>query len=607
MFLGKCVILRSTTMDESPRPLRRIWSRAALPALAALLVVAVVAIGAFQWASGYALGAAHASGEQTARAHLGRLASELQKFRLLPLVLSEYPDVATALERPDATAIGRLNEKLELLAERTDAAVIYVIGRDGRTIAASNWRLATSFVGQDYGFRPYFRDAMEVGSAELFALGTVSGRPGLFIARGIGPAGARTGVIVVKVEFDAVEAEWARAAPITYVTDRNGVVIIASRPEWRFRTTRHLDPTIQARAREAVQYGREPLQSLPVDAEGHVRRVDREKSFVENAFPAPIDDGMLHVLEPLGPARDSARAVAWAIVMATALLVLTLLVGLLRTRERRLLEREAQAALEREVALRTAELREANEHLTWESGEREAADRRYRAAREELAQANRLSSIGQIAAGVAHEINQPVAAIRSFADNGAKLIERNQPEAAKENLTRIADLTTRIGAITGELRSFARRRPPKLGPVPLQAAIDGALLLIGDTLRTAGIKIEREGDETIEVAGDRIRLEQVLINLLQNCVDALAGRPNPRVRISVMNGADVGVEVADNGPGVDGALAGELFTPFSTGREDGLGLGLAIARNIASDLGGDLAHVPSPLGGAAFRLSLRRA
>ena len=271
------------------------------------------------------------------------------------------------------------------------------------------------------------------------------------------------------------------------------------------------------------------------------------------------------------------------------------------------MQQQAQRALEREVALRTAELREANDNLRTESREREVVDRRYRQAREELAQANRLSSIGQIVAGVAHEINQPVAAIRSFADNGAKLLERERVEEAKQNLGLISELTARIGSITAELRGFARRRTPATGAIGIGTVIDGALLLIGDTLRAQRIKLERVGNEELAVLGDRVRLEQILINLLQNAADALEGCKDPAVRLSISGGEEVVVEVADNGPGIAPEIADELFTPFATARENGLGLGLAIARDIARDFGGELESVPSALGGAAFRLRLRPA
>ena len=596
-------------MDDSKQRLRQVWRRAALPTALAALVVALVAFAALRWASRDALATAHAAAEQTARTHHGRLVSELQKFRLLPLVLTEYPAVAAVVQGPDSAAVAQLNEKLELLARRTDAAVIYVIDRNGRTVAASNWRLPTSFLGQDYGFRPYFRDALRSGSAELFALGTVSNRPGLFIARGIGPEGRRTGVIVVKVEFDAVESEWARAEGPTFVTDRNGVVIITSRPEWRFRTTRPLDPAIQARTREAIQYGRQPLQPLALAEQGNVTRPDGERGsgFVAASVPTSLEGASLHFLEPLEPALDNARASAWSIILAAALLVLVLLASLIRAREQRMLREQAQRSLERQVTLRTAELRDANENLQRESQEREEADRRYRAAREELAQANRLSSIGQITAGVAHEINQPVAAIRTFADNGVQLLERERTQEVGENLRRIAQVTERIGAITAELRNFARRKPARPRPLKVATAIDGALLLVGDMLRAAGVSLERPGDETLKVVGDRVRLEQILINLLQNAAEAVRDREDRRVRISVMPGAQVAIDVADSGPGVPSDFADQLFAPFATGREEGLGLGLAIARGIARDLGGDLILSQSPLGGAAFRLTLPAA
>ena len=250
--------------------------------------------------------------------------------------------------------------------------------------------------------------------------------------------------------------------------------------------------------------------------------------------------------------------------------------------------------LEIEVAARTSDLVDAN--------------RRFRAAREELAQASRLGTIGQITAGVAHEINQPVAAIRGFAENAGKFLDRGDAGKARDNLGTIVSLTERIGAIIAELRSFARRTTPTMGPVDIGPVIDGALLLVGDRIRENGVAIERVG----EVAGlccvaDRVRLEQILVNLLQNALDALAGRPDPRIRIETVAEGEVVITVADNGPGVDPDVADNLFTPFVTGKADGLGLGLGIARDIAREFGGTLDHIASPLGGAAFRLVVRRA
>lgn len=580
-----------------------------LLAAAGAVLLALIAVLAFRIAQQQAVAATDRAATQLARDNAGLFASELQKFRLLPLVLAEYPDVQAMLETRDARAIQRINARLELLAGRTDAAAIYVIATDGRAVAASNHRLPTSFVGQDYGFRPYFQGAMKRGSAELFALGTVSGRPGLYVARRIGEAARPLGVIVVKIEFEAMQAAWARQQGETLVTDEHGVVIVTSRPEWRFSTIGALSPGARAAIERTRQYGSLPLAPLPLEIDGADARLAGADPGSRIATTGlPLAGAQLRVLFPLQPAMSSANANARAVSLGALILIAGTLLLLWRARERRALQLAAQRALEGQVAERTAELREINAQLVAESAERALADQRYRAAREELAQANRLGSLGQITAGVAHEINQPVAAIRSFAENARGFLARNDDAKAGENLGRIVDLTQRIGTITAELRNFARRRTPEIGAVEVDTVIESTLLLIGDRLRAQGVTLERRGDTGLHVTADRVRLEQILINLIQNALDALAGREDSVIRIATTRqNARVEIEVADNGPGVAAELAGQLFMPFVTGRDEGLGLGLPIARNIAREFGGELRLASSPLGGAAFVIELNEA
>ena len=599
-----------------PLSRRLALSRPSRPLLLAAAVVLLLALAAgwaaSRWAEGQARAATDAAALQLARTNAGLLSSELQKFRLLPLVLTEYPDLRTMLEDPGSGAAARINPKLALLAERTDAAVIYVIGADGRTVAASNYRLPTSFVGQDYGFRPYFQGAMRDGAAELFALGTVSGRPGLYLARRVGPAARPLGVIVVKIEFEQLQDEWGRQEGETIVADRHGVVIITSRPQWRFHAIVPLDAAARAAIRATRHVGELPLPTLAIDREAgavHPPGLPREGGYREAETALPLTGARLVSFYPLRPALDRANGTARTITLILLGLVALVAAWVLRQRERRLMEEEARHMLETEVAARTAELSDANRKLVAESSERARADARYREAREELAQASRLGSLGQITAGVAHEINQPVAAIRTYAENARSFLDRGAADRAGGNLDRIVELTGRIGVITGELRSFARRRTPRIGPVAVVEAIDSALLLIGDRLRSAGIALERTGDAAeLRVRADRVRLEQILINLLQNALDALAGHAEPAIRIAVAADAErVRIDVLDNGPGIASELAANLFTPFVTGREAGLGLGLAIARDIARDFGGELSLIPSALGGAGFRIELKRA
>ncbi len=586
----------------------RLSRRLALLAAIGLALVALVAFGASRWARGQAVAATDAAASELARANAGLLTSELQKFRLLPLVLTEYPDVPALLNAPSEAVAARVNARLELLAERTDAAAIYVIDAQGKTVAASNHRLPTSFVGQNYGFRPYFRDAMRDGSAELFALGTVSGVPGLYLAQRIGTKTRPLGVVVVKIEFERVQSAWAAQQGTTIVTDRHGVVIVTGHPDWRFRSLAPLSAASREAIRTTRQYGDLPLAPLPLAIDGADARLENVSGDSRIAsVAAPLAGARLHVVMPLRPALASANANARLVTLAALIVIAGALLLLWRARERQLLQAAARAALESQVAERTAELRETNKQLEAESAERARADRRYRAAREELAQASRLGSLGQITAGVAHEINQPVAAIRSFADNARQFLDRGDAARAADNLGRISALTERIGTITGELRSFARKRTPEIGAVEVGSAIDSVMLLIGDRVRAAGVTLDRRGDPVVRVIADRVRLEQILINLVQNALDVLAGCPDPHITIAVAAAGDGAcIVVTDNGPGVPAELRDQLFTPFVTGREEGLGLGLAISRDIARDFGGELTLAETGEG-ARFELTLRRA
>ena len=581
--------------------------RVIVAAAAGLAILLVAGFALAQWAAGRASAQADLEARQNARAHASLLESELQKFRLLPRVLTEFPDVRAALADKSAAASRRLDRELEQLAARTDATVIYVLDAGGTTIAASNWRAPTSFVGQNYRFRPYFQGAMQRGAAELFALGTVSGRPGLYLARRVTVGGRQLGVIVLKVEFDKLEARWADSPATTLVTDAAGIVVMSSDPRWRFRSFAPISAEAQQRLRATRSYGEARLAPLPAD------RIDGDLRIGDDLFRqaderVSLPGSTLRLLQPAGPARASAGATARVIFLILLILVGAAIVTLLRFVERQTMRQAAHEALEREVAARTRDLRTANEELRQASERQAETDRRYRAAREELAQASRLGSIGQITAGVAHEINQPVAAIRTFAENALAYLNREQAGKARGNLDHIVELTARVGAITGELRNFARRAPAPLGPVPLQSAIDGALLLIGDRLRAQGIALDVEvEDPAIAVHAGRVRLEQVLINLLQNAAEAVRDVDGARVTLLAHGSAPVLIDICDNGPGVPADILPQLFTPFVTGRPDGLGLGLAIASDIMSGFGGTLTLIPSPLGGAGFRLTLRPA
>lgn len=548
-------------------------------ALAALLGVAVaVAAG---WIAGNRTRNTLVAGARTnAQLRAALLDSEIARFRLLPLALGDDRDVAATLAGAPA---GALNAKLETLARTTGAAAIYVIGADGRTRAASNWRTPQSFVGSDYRFRRYFREASSRGEASQFALGTVSRHSGLYLAR-------RTplnGVIVVKLEFDAIEAAWRRAGGDTYVEDPAGLVLVASDPGLRFAVARPILPAVLAALRRDA--------ALP-DSSAPVLLPPARGDLIEARVPTSQPGWTLALRRAVGPAVATAQRTAGLGALMAVLALALLLWGL---RQRATQRQRRTSELETAVAERTAELRR-------EIEERAALEARAADLREGLRQANRLATLGQVTASVAHETAQPVAAIRTYAETSVQLLEHGATDMVRDNLETIRHLSDRIGAVTAQLRGFSRRQPGEVRPLPLAEVLDGALLILKEQLRSVRLERPAIGAHLL-VMGGRVRLEQVFVNLLQNAAEALAGRPNPTITIrTTLADGLVWVRIQDNGPGIAPDIAARLFTPFATSRSNGLGLGLVIASDIMTDLGGSLRWLQGE-SGACFELELRRA
>ncbi|MFG1346138.1 ATP-binding protein [Xanthobacter autotrophicus DSM 431] len=567
----------------------------------------------------WALAQVEGGAETAAALRVAVLRSEIEKQRSLPIALAQDPDVRRALETRDPERLVALNRRFEALAAGARTGVIYLIDDEGHTMAASNFRTPESFLGSDYGFRPYFRLALSEGRAEHFAFGTVSHKPGLYLAQRVEADGRVLGVLVLKAEFDPIEDEWRRFSEPTFVTDDRHIVLIASEPAFRFRTTVALDPVERNAIRESLQFGDAPLDLIDLTAVAGDPRLKRVRlpgrkapeEFFEASMPVPTTDWTLSVLAPTAATINLAATAARA---SAALLGVVALgsAGLWRSRRRRRVLAEARSAearreLEERVAARTAELSEANAQLRTEMEERRRARLAIDALQDELVQASKLALLGQIAAGVAHEVNQPVAAIRTFAENSRAFLDRGDTTSATQNLETIAALTERIGAITGELRAFARKSAPQLEPVPLGTAIDGALLLLRYRLLQTSIALTVALDAPgARVMADRVRLEQVFVNLIQNAAEALGTRADGEIRIASQTGTDkVVVTVCDNGPGLSEEVLGALFLPFTTTKPQGLGLGLVISKDIIVECGGTVAV--ENRGGAHFTITLPRA
>ncbi|MCW2245420.1 two-component system C4-dicarboxylate transport sensor histidine kinase DctB [Azospirillum fermentarium] len=585
-------------------PLRRHPRRAAV----LCLVLAAGLAGAAGWAWGDARARTDLTDAGWARVALyqANLRTELEKHAAVPLALAQADDVAALLAAPapaPAGAVAAMNAKLQGIATALSASALYVMNAQGVTVAASNWDAADSFIGRNFAFRPYFRDAMDRGEGHHFALGTTSLVPGFYTAHRVRaenrtPApppdaalGAALGAVVLKVGFGGLESGWRAGAERVAVSGRDGVVFITTVESWRYR----LLPGIQRPPEE----GYEALPWVPADdGTVSVREDGRWRRYLFQTAAVPGGDWSLHVLTPLAPVRDRARTAA---LLAGGAVGLAGLAGMVLAQRRRSL-RERMAW--QENARRTAEQRVAE------------ATAELRARENDLVQAAKLAALGQMSAGIAHEINQPLAALRTFADNARVLLERGKTASVADNLAEIADLTDRMASITRQLKGFARRAGGTLGPVEAGRAVRQSLALLETKLRRHRVTVALDLPAApVWVVGEDVRLQQVLVNLFANAADAAKDRPAPALEIQMTapgtgeEAAAVVLTVRDNGAGIAADALPRMFVPFFTTKEagEGLGLGLSISHGIVTDFGGTVTAGNHPDGGALFTVRLKPA
>ncbi|KVR83492.1 sensor histidine kinase [Burkholderia vietnamiensis] len=613
-----------------------------------VLAAALAAACALTWSITWQRGVAELQRNAAVRVNrtTSALKSTLDRYESLPYLLGSHPYVQDLLAEPQrADLTARANRYLEDLNEHAHATVTYVVGADGLCVAASNWRAPDSFVGIEYRFRPYFIDAMNGRVGRFFGIGTISRDPGYYISQPVWRDGRIAGVVVVKLNLEWFQG--ADASEPLVVADDHGVVFLSSVPAWKYHTLHPLTEPVAASIYETRQYAQQPVTPLPLrveqvlGADAEIVRVGagrRAPRFLASKRRIGEPDWLLVTLAPLAPVDADARNAT--IVTGFGFVSIALLAFYWRMRRARVREmirgrallQQAYAELNRRVEERTADLSQANAQLQKEVGDRIRAEQELRAAHDELIQASKLAALGQMAAGITHELNQPLAALRSFSDNTRVLLDRGEQGAARENLEAIAALTERMGKITNQLKLFVGRAKPRNERALVVRALRSVLALLGERMRGVALTLTLRDatvapaqDAPLDLAGDYpelvarcedLRLEQVLINLLGNALDAVGGAAAaavvaaPAIDVTlVVSAATLSIEVRDNGPGIAPDLLPRLFEPFFTTKEmgRGLGLGLAISSSIASDAGGALTARNAPDGGALFVLTLRRA
>ena len=725
---------------------------------AVLLLLALVLRESGRWAEESGLAAQQEQTRHQLSLYIANLRRELEKYEFLPELLAGNERLAVLLRSPDDPELVReTNQLLEQINRVTGASDTYLMDAVGLTLAASNWRSHTPFVGENFSYRPYFRDALEGRLGHYFALGTTSNRRGYYFAYPVSRDGQIRGVVAVKVNIASLETHWGGEQTEFMVTDPDGVIFSTTHPGWKFRTLLPLAPEQRQRIQESRRYGEAALAPIQREDRRTLENGDRilalrERNragrnrmteFLVTEESMPGAGWNVHALTRLDGLEGQVLRVQFLVALLGVALLLTgqflnqqrsrrleraryeqaakrtleasekrvraiidnTHAGLVTTdaggrieffnptaeqlfgyrsdevsgqhisqllppdqadllscpldtpdyteaappvettglrrdgttfpmelamrqvrrgREPRFIAtvhdiserkrheaalRRAHALLETRVQERTADLSRTNERLTREIDEHRHTEKALRHTQIELIQAARLATIGQMATGISHELNQPLAAIRAYADNARALIDHQRAEEAGWNLEQIAHLTGRMAEIGAQLKVFARRSGGQMVAVSLTAAVDAALAILAPRLKGAETRVVRDLPATdLLVRADAVRLEQVLVNLIHNALQAMEHQAEATVEIAaVRTGERVRLTLRDHGPGIADCHLNQVFDPFFTTKESGLGLGLSISLRIVEEMGGRLTARNHPGGGAEFTLELNAA
>ncbi|UWR23873.1 ATP-binding protein [Sulfitobacter sp. S190] len=513
----------------------------------------------------------------------GNLLAELRQNAIVPQLLARDPTLITALQTSNYSMS---TQRLISFVEEIGAASLMLFDTDGRTVAATD----RNRLGSAHRSEPYFVDAIRSNATIFSVIEQETGGFRFFYSRRIQDGGTTAGVIAAEVDLQKFERAWAGISDAVIVTDSTNRIILATEPRWRGRTEEEAlaNQTPLSAIERAIQATAD-WTALPPDAylQGEaVMRLDARVNFrgwrmVSYTTYASVREKVNGVL--------ALEVMGFAILLALSFYALNR-----RTAGKALLfQRES------------AELRALNAALQREIAERKRVQQTLAVAEQTLEQSSKLAALGEMSAAVSHELNQPLAAMKTYLAGARLLLRRNRHDEALSSFGRIDDLIERMGAITRQLKSYARKGQESFSPVNMGDALASSLLMMEPQLRQRQIQISRILPENpVYVLGDRMRIEQVLVNLLRNALDATKSERNPSVEIILSAGETATLTVRDNGPGIEDLDA--LFEPFYTTKQpgDGVGLGLAISSGIVADLGGRLTARNGQAGGAVFEMQL---
>ena len=530
------------------------------------------------------------------------LESEIARFENVPRALQDHPVLLDALTHAeDPQAINKANQLLEQLASATGIEALYMMDKQGLVLTTSNWRQPHSFAGQNYLFRPYVYDAIKGSFGEYYGVGATTGIPGYFFGLPVGKSQQTQGVLAAKITLLDLEQSWTLSKNLVMAVDSDQVITLSSHPALKFKTLAPLTETAIARISQTRQYHPLPLTPLELKQQHQQQLVWQGTQYQVSEAYLPKNQWRLQLWSPSRPLIKHANLVTS--LTAFSIIATTLLLLYWRQRRRYIhAQLRAKEELEHKVAARTSALALSNQQLEHQVTERFQVEAKLRAMQHELIHTNRLAALGQMAASVAHEINQPLTALKNQSTNTKLLLNNGQKTQVEASLEVIGRLVDRIARLTSQLKNFAATRRKTRGECRLDEALDNVLSWLGPRLTEQNISLDSSQARDLVLPMEQHALEQVLANILENSADALEGQPKPMITLSAQPN---GLSIYDNGPGIAAELLDKVTEPFFSTKQygKGLGLGLAIVRDLIEASDGSLTLYSTPKGGTHFILS----
>lgn len=520
--------------------------------------------------------------QETAQSRLSlferSLNETLSRFQHLPFVLARD---ATVQEVLGGKSNARLNRRLSAFAREAELEAIYLMDLSGLVISASNYDKTPSFLGKNYGFRPYFKAAAAGERGNYFGVGATTGRPGYFVSEPVRAVdGSTIGIIAIKLDASELQKNWEEGDEAVLATNADGIVVLASDRTWLYRTINHLEPQQLEAIRLSKQFGNVNVVPLSWKEEGPASVALLGNTYTLASTDAAFLDWKIHYL--LNGARAYERTILATSVFGSLIALLMGFAAYLRSKR-------IQAAL---VASQS------------DRQELVHANRQLESAQAELARASKLAALGQLSASVVHELGQPIAALRNY----LTAEEISNDATSLPTLNKLVGVVSRMENITRQLRFFTRPGDEAFDVVTVEDVISDCLELTQHDIdfQNVDLTIDVQSDN-MSVKGNRLRLEQVLVNLVKNSLSSLQESTATKLSITAFENEDrAHIEVVDNGSGFGVRNLEIMQEPFHTTRAsgDGMGLGLSISSAIISEHDGTLTAENMPEGGAKFRISL---